>query len=228
MMRRIVLVLLLANLLLLAWYLLAGGRVAQQQGAADVAGRGQAAPPLTLLSELPAPPQAPEAQQQLSVPDERQSCYILKPFYERVTADPLAEMLNHLHGVQAEVVEVPYEWRSGYRVQIGPYRGYSAARDKLRELRQRKVTDLDIIRAGDRYFVSLGFFAKQGTMVERRQQITSLGYEVQVQEVFRRGTRYQLLLQLLPTVSIDEVKGHLTTAGVAAQQPAPVACDVSG
>ena len=94
----------------------------------------------------------------------------------------VAEAALWLRSYGAEIVEVRHEKRktaSSYRVYLPPFPSREAAAVAVREIRERGVSDVAIVKDGDlANGISFGFYAEADNMHRRVAALGRLGYSV--------------------------------------------------
>lgn len=81
---------------------------------------------------------------------------------------------------------------TGYRVYQGPYSTDREVRDARDELGRKGVTELFLLREGNKQFISLGFFSSEGSARGHARSLTSRG--ISVQQRVDYATTYWLVI----------------------------------
>ncbi len=163
----------------------------QQRTKADAGG---AAP---LAAAVTAPPAA--------VPANGPACYTLGPFRDLET---LRVVIRKIRGQVQEASFRSSEERehSLFWVYLPPEASRDAAKRTTRRLRDKGIRDSYIIAAGkNRLGISLGHFREKSLAYSLRDKVAGLGFEPQVEPVFRSYAIYWLDFRTAPGGRIPDI-----------------------
>ena len=132
------------------------------------------------------------------------SCYTLGPFRNLINLSSLTQ------DIKSYVVEADFRGReeseqSLYWVYVNPEKNRKAAISTGKRLKAKKVKDFYLIREGEKiHGISLGHFRNKSGAYGLAKKVQKLGFDVQVEPVFKTYTVYWLDYQLASGVSIPE------------------------
>ncbi len=183
-MKWLFLLMLAANIALFAWHYPASTRDPEPRPGKPGPGT------LTLLSEADAEAGAPEPGPHSRLAD--RACFASQAVDSR---DEAAEWQRAMPDGRALVEPMEEVRQLGYWVYLPPMETEAAAEERLEELRERGITDLSLVRQGERrYAISLGVFSSRERARERREQLLDHGVEAEAGERLRRTERYRVVV----------------------------------
>ena len=198
MLRWLFVLLLIANLLYAGWNW-------QQQRSATIAEARQTSAPtptLMLVEELSVPPATvaavspalePESQpEKVEQPQELAlQCWFAGDYANKTAADRAVSVIQGMQ-LEAKLVarEVPDE--PDYWVHVGPFGSRDEAVRALQQLRGRDIDSFLIDEGELKNAISLGFFSQQSSAQRLLRRYRNLEYPLQVREVPRYKTHYDL------------------------------------
>ncbi|HEY4732209.1 MAG TPA: hypothetical protein VIH66_03080 [Gammaproteobacteria bacterium] len=180
---------------------------------------------LTLLSEVKDIPvdddsqsaeaglnQVADRKQVEEVQNERGAmCYTIGPFADPQSADQASSVFSEA-GMAVAKREVEDKEHGGYWLHLPMENDLAAARQVLRDLKNRKISDVSIMPLdGGRHVVSLGVFNKKITSDRRYAQISAMGYAPVVVERFKIETTVWVdVLGVEPSLLTPQIWRDLT------------------
>lgn len=195
MLRWLFVLLLIANLLYAGWNW-------QQQRSAIIADARQTSAPtptLMLVEELGAPPPATVAAESPDKGADReaepeqlaQQCWFAGDYANKAAADRAVGVIQGMQ-LEAKLVarEVPDE--ADYWVHVGPFGSRDEAIRALQQLRGRNIDSFLIDEGELKNAISLGFFSQKSSAQRLLRRYRDLEYSLQVHEVLRYKTHYDL------------------------------------
>jgi len=156
-------------------------------------------PSLTLLSEstriIPIQQTAKKGQVQAF-------CYTIGPFNNENSADTAATQLLKQDLKTTQRVAIT-QHLTGYWVVLDHENDLAEARLLITEIKGKGLSDVTIVPVGNkRYVISLGFYAQQHTLKNRKRALVMLGYDINVDERYRNKTHYWLDLLNSPSSKV--------------------------
>ena len=132
------------------------------------------------------------------------SCYTLGPFRD------LDKLRNFTREIKSYVLEADFRGReekerSLFFVYLRPEKSHKEALETGKRLKEKKIKDFYVIREGEKiHGISLGHFRNKDGAYGLAKKVKKLGFDVQVEPVYKTYTVYWLDYQLAGGVSIPE------------------------
>lgn len=135
---------------------------------------------------------------------EGEACFTLGPFHD------LDKLRSFMREIKPYVAEADFRGEeenrlSVYWVYLPPEKNRKQARKTGKLLKDKKIKDFYIIREGEKNNgISLGYFRNKNRAFRLKKKVKNLGFDVQVEPIFKTYTVYWLGYQLLSGVDIPE------------------------
>lgn len=133
-----------------------------------------------------------------------ENCYTLGPFASLDTLRGLTRDISDSI-VSADFRGEELELLSTYWVLLKPVASFDLAKAETVRLKSKKINDFFIIRDGEfKHGVSLGRFRNKASAYGLARKVTSLGFDVLVEPIYKTSTQYWLDYQLSPDATIPK------------------------
>jgi len=135
---------------------------------------------------------------------EKESCFTLGPFRDLVKLSSLTQEIKS-YVVEADFRGSEEKEKPLYWVYIKPEKNRNKAIETGKRLKAKKIKDFYLIREGEKINgLSLGHFRNKGGAYGLAKKVGKLGFDVQVEVVFKTYTIYWLDYKLASGKSIPE------------------------
>lgn len=148
--------------------------------------------PKQVLAAIPQQAAKTETAVQIQTTTLPQSCFSIGPFSDEGQSDRALKLLTG-HNIKGRSQRQERKLLSGYRVQLR-FTTRDAAQRTLTTLTSRGIKDIALRLTADGAYVSLGYFSLHDSALRRSADIQSLGYQAEIENVYREKQAYWLEL----------------------------------
>lgn len=141
------------------------------------------------------------------------ACFSIGPFLLVSDVSKAAKSYNQ-PGMATQQRAASEKKEAGFWVFVPPQASLSVARAVLRDLQDRKVSEVLIISEGEKAnAISAGVYYSHQQALKRQEEIASLGYMAQVEQLYRTQPQYWLDLELMSSTQIPNALWQKTAQG---------------
>lgn len=167
----------------------------QSMVAAQTPPRSVDVPATTTLAQVQAPAASERAKPR--------ACYSIGPFLLVNDVSNTAKVFEGTDGIATQQRAAAERNQVGYWVYIPPLDSLQSARTVLRDLQKREIREVLIISEGEKAnAISAGVYSIEGQAQERRAAISALGYQAEIDPLYRTQPQYWLDIELMKTQTL--------------------------
>lgn len=131
------------------------------------------------------------------------ACYSIGPFLIVNDVSNIAKIFEEVDGIATQQRAASERNRPDYWVFIPPLESLQAARSVVRDLQQRQIRDVLIISEGVKAnAISAGVYNTEAQAQTRRDSIRALGYQAEIDPLYRTQPQYWLDIELMKAQTI--------------------------